>query len=200
MVLLPEPELPRTTISRVVSDPTITAAAYDPGPAGRRHRRSNREGRRASSDLPMLRRVAEAAGIPADVLGAALGFSGPASVTVAAGQPEEDSMRRRTFMAAAGFAVPAHMLASLDDALAVLPDPFAAPTADEVAAQLARARRLFDAGDLAPLIDRLPRLMSVAHANAEKAHDAAGYARLTLCYSLATEALNKLGTPASRIT
>ncbi|MFC7643550.1 hypothetical protein ACFQX6_24225 [Streptosporangium lutulentum] len=75
-----------------------------------------------------------------------------------------------------------------------------APTADEVAAQLARARRLFDAGDLAPFIDRLPRLMSVAHANAEEVHDAAGYARLTLCYSLATEALNKLGLPASRIT
>ncbi|SNT60518.1 Transcriptional regulator, contains XRE-family HTH domain [Streptosporangium subroseum] len=156
--------------------------------------------RRASSDLPMVRRVAEAAGIPADVLGAALGFCGPASVTVATGQREEDPMRRRTFMAAAGFAVPAHMLASLDDALAVLPDPSAAPTADEVTAQLARARRLFDAGDLAPFIDRLPRLMSVTHANAEQAHDAAGYARLTLCYSLATEALNKLGTPASRIT
>ncbi|GAA3652005.1 hypothetical protein GCM10022224_013590 [Nonomuraea antimicrobica] len=106
--------------------------------------------RRVTSDLPTLRRVAEAAGVPADVLGAALGFTDPASVTVAATalqpQSQEDPVRRRTFLAAAGLTVPAHMLTSLDDALAILPAPAVPPTASEVAARLARARALFNAG------------------------------------------------------
>lgn len=108
--------------------------------------------RRAPSDLPTLRRVADAVAIPADVLGAALGLSSTSSTTVAAAalQPRfrEDPVKRRTFLAAAGLAVPAPALASLEEALAPRPVPATPVTAGEVTAHLARARALFDAGDL----------------------------------------------------
>ncbi|RBQ16235.1 transcriptional regulator [Spongiactinospora rosea] len=159
--------------------------------------------RRTTSDLPLLRRVAEAVEIPPDVLGAALGLSAPASITVASTVPQrlqEDSVRRRTFMAA-GAAVPISLLDSLDDALAVLPAPAAEPTAARVAGRLTQARSLFNAGAVIRVVSRLPDLLSLAHAVAEQRREPAGYVALAACYDLATEALNKIGhRGAGRIT
>ncbi|MFC7586920.1 hypothetical protein ACFQYP_26695 [Nonomuraea antimicrobica] len=50
------------------------------------------------------------------------------------------------------------------------------------------------------LVDRLPGLLSVAHAVAEQDRGPSGYARLASCYELATDVLAKLGAPARRIT
>ncbi|GAA4196642.1 hypothetical protein GCM10022252_44300 [Streptosporangium oxazolinicum] len=109
-------------------------------------------------------------------------------------------MRRRTFIAAAGVAVPVHLLAALDDALVILPSPTAAPTTANVTSRLARARALFDSGDLPQLVALLPQVIAAAHANADDGVPD-GHVRLAACYDLATEALNKIGrSTASRIT
>ncbi len=161
-------------------------------------------GRRACTDLDMLRRVCRAAGIPADLLGALVGIptSTPATVAATVGRlaEEDDPMRRRTLMAA-GLAVPLRLLTRLDDALALLPAPSRAVAPSEIAAWLRRARRQFDTGDLARLIAELPDLLATAHEETEHDADPAGYARVAACYDLAAETLNKIGRyGASRIT
>ncbi|MGH3811526.1 MAG: helix-turn-helix domain-containing protein, partial [Pseudonocardiaceae bacterium] len=158
---------------------------------------------RASVDVEMLRRVAHAAGIPGDVLGALLGFPAPATVAATIGRraEEDDPMRRRELLAAAGLAVPSRLLTTLDDALALLPAPARVSFPSEISARLACARRRFDTSDLARLVADLPDLLAVAHEAAERDGDPAAHARLAACYDLATEALSKIGRySSSRIT
>lgn len=161
-------------------------------------------GRRACTDLDMLRRVCRAVGIPADILGALVGIptSTPATVAATVGRlvEKDDPMRRRALMAA-GLAVPLRLLTRLDDALALLPAPSRAVAPSEIAAWLRRARRQFDTGDLARLIAELPDLLATAYEATEHDADPAGYARVAACYDLAAETLNKIGRyGASRIT
>ncbi|HKR52256.1 MAG TPA: helix-turn-helix domain-containing protein [Pseudonocardiaceae bacterium] len=161
--------------------------------------------RRASVDVEMLRRVAHAAGIPGDVLGALLGLSAPTPATVAAitgrRAEEDDPMRRRELLGTAGFAVPLRLLTTLDDALVLQPAPVRASSPTDIAARLACARRRFDASDLARLVADLPDLLAAAQEAAEQDGNPAAHARLAACYDLAAEALSKIGCYSSgRIT
>lgn len=160
-------------------------------------------GRSNPADFDKLRRISQEANIPSYVLGELLGLLPPGADTLAGATsqpPEEDDSVRRRSLLVAGLTVPLGLLTALDDALASLPVPAAAGTAD-VALQLRRARRLFDTGQVARLIAELPELLAVAHFKAEQTKDLTDYARAAACYDLATEALNKIGhVPASRIT
>ncbi|MCW2765806.1 MAG: Transcriptional regulator, contains XRE-family domain, partial [Nocardioides sp.] len=127
-------------------------------------------------------------------------------VTVSGGSGDndesgEDPMRRRTLMAAAGLSVPLHLLAVLDDALALSPSPAETAEASQIKTRLAAARRQYDAGTLTPLVSGLPDLLSTAQEMADRAAAPAAFALLAACYDMATEALNKIGRGgASRIT
>jgi hypothetical protein len=113
---------------------------------------------------------------------------------------EEDPMRRRTLLQAAGLTAPAHVLHGVDEALAVLPGPTMPPTTENLVAQFRRARSLFDIGAHGRLFANLPELLATAHACTDR-EDQEAYARLAACYDLATEALSKVGRySASRIT
>lgn len=160
-------------------------------------------GRSTPADFDKLQRISREVGMPPSVLGELLGILPAATdklTRITRQRAEEgDAVRRRSLLAA-GLTVPLGVLAALDDALASAPVPAAADAAD-VALYLSRARRLFDAGDLAGLVAGLPQLLAVAHARAEQTQDPADYARSAACYDLATEALNKIGRLApSRIT
>lgn len=103
-------------------------------------------------------------------------------------------MRRRTVLAT----VPAGLLARFDQA-AVPAQPTTAVRQLGAVAQYRRARSLFEAGQLAQLLDAMPDLLTAAHADAASHHPAA-YAQLTACYALASETLNKTGAhQASRL-
>jgi transcriptional regulator with XRE-family HTH domain len=155
-------------------------------------------GRRRATDVDLLRRVAAALEIPPRVLGAVLDFVPARAVMVAGanGDQGEDPMRRRTVLAT----VPAGLLIRLDHALAVPGRPGAGGRQLGAAAQYRRARRLFDAGQVALLLDAMPDLLATAHADAAS-HDPGAYAQLTAAYTLASESLNKAGAhEASRLT
>jgi transcriptional regulator with XRE-family HTH domain len=160
-------------------------------------------GRRAGIDLDMIRQVAQAAKIPARVLGVLVGLPAPATDTVThtvAGVEEDDPMRRRQLMAT-GLAIPLGLLTGLDDALALLPAPTSAGDAEEITRRLARARHRFDTGDLTALIAELPDLIATADQGADQLGEPAAHARLAACYDPATETLNKIGRyGSSRIT
>ena len=160
-------------------------------------------GVRPPTDIPMARAIAEALEIPGRVLAEILGVvsAPPAKVfSTADGRGEEDPVRRRTLLTAAGAAVPLHLLAALDDALTVIPAADRQMPGAEVAARLRAARTLFDAGRHPELIVSLTHLLAVAH-TASHPDDRASYARLAACYNLATEALSKIGRhDASRLT
>lgn len=146
-----------------------------------------------TGDLDLLRSAAEAVGVPTNVLGAALGLGTLDTTRVAADGPrcvEEDPMRRRTLLAAAGLAAPAQLLIGVDDALAITP----APTGSAVPldARLSQARALFDVGKHADLLEALPGLLADAHHGARSRDDLA-HARLSACYSLAAQVLTKIG-------
>ncbi|WND40756.1 helix-turn-helix domain-containing protein (plasmid) [Streptomyces sp. BB1-1-1] len=158
---------------------------------------------RPATDLDMLKRFAEALVIPAGVLAAVLGVTPLRDTTVASAQrpavSEEDPMKRRSLLAV-GLAVPALALDHLDEALALLPAPAAAPSADRLAVQYRLTRAQFNRGAHADLIKALPDLLATAEACADQG-EAADYARLAACYDLATETLSKVGRyDASRIT
>ncbi|WP_306190072.1 helix-turn-helix domain-containing protein [Streptomyces sp. MK5] len=145
------------------------------------------------SDLRLLQRAAYEVGVPSDVLGAALGLVGPQATKVAPNGPhhtEEDPMRRRTLLAAAGLAVPASVLLGVESALAEMPAPSGSPMPIDV--RLARARALFETGEYSGLLKALPDLLSTAH---DRIRDRAeiDYARLSACYSLAAQVLVKIG-------
>jgi transcriptional regulator with XRE-family HTH domain len=159
--------------------------------------------RRASVDVSTLRRVAHAAGIPGDLLGALLGLPTPATVTATVGHraEEDDPMRRRELLATAGLAAPMRLLSSLDDALALLPAPARAVCPSEIVTRLACAREQFDTGDLTHFIADLPDLLATAHEAVEQDDAPPAHASVAALYDLATEALNKIGRyGASRIT
>ncbi|MEU8134959.1 helix-turn-helix domain-containing protein [Streptodolium elevatio] len=161
---------------------------------------SRMERRRAGGEIAMLRRAAQAVGMPRHVLATALGVADPLPAKVAkaaAGRAEEDPMRRRQLLTAS-LAVPAAAFLKVDDALAAIPDPAGLATAQDVTARLARARALFDAGDHARLVANVPDLLAAAHAAARDARPE-DYGRLAACYDLTTEVLTKIGRhPASR--
>lgn len=158
---------------------------------------------RPATDLDMLKSFADALVIPAGVLAAVLGVTPSRATTVATAErhaeSREDPMKRRALLAT-GLAVPLYALNSLDESLALLPEPAAAPTPAALSAGYRRARSLFNAGAHVPLIEVLPDLLATAEACAAVG-EAADYARLAACYDLATEALSKIGRHgASRIT
>ncbi len=146
-----------------------------------------------TADLRLLRRAAQEVGVPPHLLGAALGLNTPPATKVAADGPrcaKEDPMRRRTLLAAAGLAAPAQLLAGVDDALAITPEPTGSAAPFDT--RLARARSLFDAGRHADLLEALPGLLGDAHHAARSRTDLA-HARLSSCYSLAAQLLVKIG-------
>ncbi|WP_331743741.1 helix-turn-helix transcriptional regulator (plasmid) [Streptomyces sp. NBC_00873] len=161
---------------------------------------SRLEQRGRHADLRLLRQAALEVGMPTAVLAAALGLTEQPTTRVAAVGPraEEDPMRRRTLLAAAGLAAPAHLLAGMDDALASMP----APTGSAVPldTRLAKARGAFDAGKNHELLKVLPGLLADAHDATSSRSDMA-YARLSASYSLATQLLTKIGRyEQSRLT
>lgn len=149
------------------------------------------------SDLNMLRAFATALAIPPSVLGAVLRISpeGPAMGSrveeTLIHDPEEDSMLRRTLLAA-GLTVPASLLLSVDDALADIPSTDEPGTATDVRSKLADARKLYDKGQYAQLIEGLPDLLAVGHA-AAAGQAPLEFAMLAACYDIATEAMSKIG-------
>lgn len=163
-------------------------------------------GAKVGADLGQVLRVAGAAGIPSFLIGELLGITAPPAATVGTGTASraeggvDDPMHRRTLITA-GVAIPLAALTGLDDALAVLPALSSAATVPEVTGRLARARRLFDAGDLAHLTAVLPDLIAAAHHAAEQDDDPRAWALVAGCYDLATGTLNKVGSYASsRVT
>ncbi|MBX7551553.1 helix-turn-helix domain-containing protein [Streptomyces sp. tea 10] len=148
------------------------------------------------TDVALLRAAAAAVGLPSPVLAAACGFTATATAAPTRVAPdasrdaEEDPMRRRTLLAAAGTAVPASLLLSVDDALAGTPVPSGNPAQPD--ARLAHARRMFDAGQHAALLRGLPTLLGDAH-HAARSRSDLDYARLSACYTLATQVLVKIG-------
>ncbi|MFF3642823.1 multiprotein-bridging factor 1 family protein [Streptomyces sp. NPDC002564] len=145
------------------------------------------------ADLGLLRSAAREVGMPVHVLGAALGLGGLAPTRVAADGPcraEEDPMRRRSLLAAAGLAAPAQLLVGVDDALAVTPPPTGSAVPFDT--RLARARSLFDVGKHGELLEVLPGLLADGH-DAVRSRSDLSHARLSACYSLASQVLVKIG-------
>lgn len=159
--------------------------------------------RREPTDLAQIRRIADAVAIPSYVLGELLGVPTFARATVDKSgdlQDEEDDVRRRELFAA-GLVVPAVLLAGVDDALAMMPEPSSPASLAVVSSRLARLRGNYDAGNLAHVIGALPDLLASADSLARTSPGPARYALRAACYDLATEALNKTGYgSASRVT
>ncbi|RLU94709.1 transcriptional regulator [Streptomyces griseocarneus] len=157
--------------------------------------------RNSTADFGLLRRAAEAVGLPTDVLAVALGLGTGVATTVAPYGPrraEEDLLRRRTLLTAAGVAGPLQLLAGIDDALAAVPGPRG--QAASVTPRLAHAHTLFDTGRHTRLLEALPGLLADAHAATGTRADTA-YATLSACYALASRVLTKIGQyERSRIT
>ncbi|MEU8682170.1 helix-turn-helix transcriptional regulator [Streptomyces sp. NPDC048611] len=155
---------------------------------------SRLEQRRRYPDLALIRHAAQEVGVPVNVLTASLGLTGwPAARVVADGPrcAEEDPMRRRTLLAAAGLTAPAVLLAGVDDALANMPAPTGSPIPLET--RLTAARGYFDAGQHSKLLKQLPGLLADAR-NAAQSRQEVDLARLSACYSLASRVLTKIGS------
>ncbi|WP_433353497.1 helix-turn-helix domain-containing protein [Microtetraspora malaysiensis] len=154
--------------------------------------------KRASTDMAILHHVMSALDVPVEVLGELLGITTVRIGTTAAQPIEDDPMRRRTFLAGI---VPLGLLASLEDALVLLPSPARSAHSREIAARLTHSRHQFDMGAMSRLVADLPDLLAVAHEATDREGTPASTARLAACYDLAAEALNKVGaTRASRVT
>ncbi|MEW2625793.1 helix-turn-helix transcriptional regulator [Streptomyces sp. NPDC048106] len=153
--------------------------------------RLERAGRKA--DLDLLKAAAEAVGMPTPLLVASLGLTSAPAVRVVPDGPccaEEDPMRRRTLLAAAGLAAPVSLLAGVSNALASMPDPTGSPV--PLDSRLAAARKLFDAGQNSRLLKNLPGLIADAD-HAARGHEEVALARLSTAYSLASTVLTKVG-------
>ncbi|GGP78345.1 helix-turn-helix domain-containing protein [Streptomyces melanogenes] len=161
---------------------------------------SRLEKRGDRGELGLVRAAAREVDMPTAVLVASLGLSALPATTVApeGPQPQEDPMRRRTVLAAAGLAGPAHLLLGVDEALATMPSPTGSPI--PLDSRLAAARSLFDNGRHAALLQELPGLLADGHA-ATRDRTELAYARLSACYALATSVLTKIGQyERSRLT
>ena len=137
-----------------------------------------------------------ALGMPPEVFAVLAGTSPPAATTVArsaAAGEDEDPMRRRSLIAAGGLALPLGLLARLDDALAVMPSPSGPAGLADLLQRLTRARRLYDDGQIAPLVEGLPGLLSTAHNAVEESGDRNALVILSATYALAADALTKIG-------
>ena len=113
--------------------------------------------RREPTDLGQIRRIADAVGIPPYVLGEVLGMPALAGATVDGSgdlHDEEDDVRRRELLAA-GFVVPAVLLAGMDDALAMMPEPSGPAGAAAVSQRAGQAARNVRRGKPCPR-DRCP--------------------------------------------
>lgn len=156
-------------------------------------RLERKEGRKPDFDLIMS--AAKAVEIPSNVLAASLGLTSVPPTRVAPDGPrcpeEDDPMRRRTLLAAAGLAAPASLLAGVSDALASIPDPTGSPVSLD--SRLAAARGFFDAGQNSKLLRALPGLLADANQAASRAHEEIALARLSTAYSLASRVLTKVG-------
>ncbi|MER5971459.1 helix-turn-helix transcriptional regulator [Streptomyces sp. NPDC002055] len=155
---------------------------------------SRLEASKRVTDINLLRAAAAAIDLPSTLLAAACGLTPTTAPTRTRvdipPDAEEDPMRRRTLLAAAGTAVPASLLGAVDDALAGTPAPSGNPTPVDI--HLARARTQFDAGQHTALLAALPGLLGDAHQAARSRADL-DHARLSACYTLATQALVKIG-------
>ncbi|MFE9559108.1 helix-turn-helix domain-containing protein [Streptomyces sp. NPDC006703] len=153
---------------------------------------SRLEQRGGRADLALVQAAAKAVGVPTPLLAASLGLSALSATTVVTVVPhhQEDPVRRRTLLAAAGLAGPASLLTGLDTALASVP----APTGSTVPldARLAQARGYFDAGQHPALLKALPGLLADAH-HAARTRREIELARLSATYSLAAQVLVKVG-------
>lgn len=98
-------------------------------------------------------------------------------------------MRRRTLLAA-GLAAPTTLVLGLENALASMPDPTGSPIPLDT--RLATARRHFDVGQNAELLQVLPGLLADAH-HAARGRQEMPVARLSSAYSLASQVLTKIG-------
>ncbi|MGW0792944.1 helix-turn-helix domain-containing protein [Streptomyces sp. NPDC002911] len=154
---------------------------------------SRLEQRGSRADLRLLKLASLAVGMPTNVLAETLGLTEAATTRVTAVGPraEEDAMRRRTLLAAAGLAAPVGLLAGMDTALASLPDPTGSPV--PLDQRLAAARTAFDAGHNDQLLQALPGLLADAHDAARRVRSDLAYARLSSAYSLASQVLVKVG-------
>ncbi|MEH0564383.1 helix-turn-helix transcriptional regulator [Streptomyces silvae] len=154
---------------------------------------SRLEQRGSRADLRLLKQAALEVGMPTNVLAESLGLTEPATTRVTAVGPrvEEDPMRRRTLLAAAGLAAPVGLLAGMDTALANMPDPTGSPV--PLDQRLAAARAAFDAGRNEQLLHTLPGLIGDAHDGARRTRSDLAYARLSSTYSLASQVLVKVG-------
>lgn len=154
---------------------------------------SRLERRGSHADLLLLKQAASEVGMPINVLAESLGLTQPATTTVTAVGPrvEEDPMRRRTLLAAAGLAAPVGLLAGMDTALANMPDPTGSPV--PLDQRLAAARSAFDAGRNKQLLHTLPGLIGDGHDGACRTRTDLAYARLSSTYSLASQVLVKVG-------
>ncbi|MFJ2651195.1 helix-turn-helix domain-containing protein [Streptomyces sp. NPDC087420] len=165
---------------------------------------SRLETRARHADLTLLRHAAGEVGVPPHVLVASLGLGAsslPPPTTVAPDRPrcaQEDPMRRRTLLAAAGLTAPTTLLSCLDDALAATPDPTGSTI--PLDRRLAAARSRFDAGQNAVLLKALPSLLADAH-HAARTRQEIPLSRLSATYSLAAQVLTKVGRyDRSRLT
>ncbi|MET8983184.1 helix-turn-helix transcriptional regulator [Streptomyces sp. NPDC004539] len=146
------------------------------------------------TDIALLRQAAEAVSVPTHVLAASLGLGVTKATRVDPQGPrraEEDPMRRRTLLAAAGLAAPATLFTGLNDALAQMPEQ---PTGSPVplGTRIARARAHFDAGRHTQLLTALPGLLADAH-HAARGREEIALARLSAVYTLASQLLTKQG-------
>ncbi|MFF4188068.1 helix-turn-helix domain-containing protein, partial [Streptomyces sp. NPDC001691] len=153
---------------------------------------SRLEQRGGRADLVLVQAAARAVGVPTPLLAASLGLSTPSATRVVTVVPhhQEDPVRRRTLLAAAGLAGPVSLLTGLDTALASVPDPTGSPV--PLDARLAQARAHFDAGQHSALLKALPGLLADAHHAARNRREL-DLARLSSTYTLAAQILVKTG-------
>uniref|UniRef100_UPI003F498E60 helix-turn-helix domain-containing protein n=1 Tax=Streptomyces sp. CA-136453 TaxID=3240050 RepID=UPI003F498E60 len=152
---------------------------------------SRLEQRGARSDLALVRAAATAVGVPTPLLVASLGLSALPATTVGRDRcVEEDPVRRRTLLTAAGLAGPASLLAGLDTALASTPDPTGSPV--PLDQRLAVARGHFDHGHHSALLAVLPGLLADTH-HAARTRQEMPLARLSATYTLTAQVLAKVG-------
>ncbi|MER5556522.1 helix-turn-helix transcriptional regulator [Streptomyces sp. NPDC002793] len=154
---------------------------------------SRLEQRGSRADLQLLKQAALEVGMPTNVLAESLGLTEPATTRVTAVGPrvEEDPMRRRTLLTAAGLAAPVGLLAGMDTALANMPDPTGSPVPFDQ--RLAAARAAFDSGRNERLLRTLPGLIADGHDGTRRTRSDLAYVRLSSTYSLASQVLLKVG-------
>ncbi|MFJ1756557.1 helix-turn-helix domain-containing protein [Kitasatospora sp. NPDC088134] len=145
------------------------------------------------SDVALLRRAAEAVGVPPHLLAASLGLStaAPTRVDPSGRRAEEDPMHRRSLLAAAGLAAPVSMIVGLNDAFAQGAARPAVPSVP-LDARIAAARAHFDAGRHTQLLTALPGLLADAH-RAARSREEFTLGRLSTLYVLASQVLTKTG-------